>query len=86
MSAKFPKFIKFSILPNILSGEIATILGSSREKVENFAFCILHSEFFILPLHRIIAIKYLINKKHIQDEKGNSSRELSFGGIQGYVE
>ena len=41
---------------------------------------------FLLPLHRIIAIKYLINKKHIQDEKGNSSRELSFGGIQGYVE
>jgi hypothetical protein len=39
-----------------------------------------------LPLHRIIAIKYLINKKHIQDEKGNSSRELSFSGIQGYVE
>jgi hypothetical protein len=56
------------------------------KKIENFAFYILHFAFFVLPLHRIIAIKYLINKKHIQDEKGNSSRELSFGGIQGYVE
>ena len=33
VSAKFPKFIKFSILPNILSGEIATILGGNRGKI-----------------------------------------------------